>query len=181
MAKKLVTIDVNDDNLKVSAKPVKAKEAKIVESNEMEKLGFVEINNSSSKKVAKAAAKGFEKNLSEGTKKAIKSQTSLVEDYFDFSFRVNEKSIIEKEESVDTKVVAKKTTKTVKKTATKVAEESKIEAKVDVCEIKIDEDLKQTQTVNVTNYIVFDNEVSQILNVARIGSLFDCDKRAIQA
>lgn len=184
MAKKLVTIDVNDENLKVSAKPVKAKEAKVVESTEMEKLGFVEINNAGvSKKTAKVAAKGFEKNLTESAKKAVKTQTSVVEDYFDFSFKRNEKALAEKEEVVAKKTVEKKTVskaKTTKTTAAKSAKTAK-ETKVDACEVKIDENLKQAQTENVSKSVAFDNEVCQIIRVARIGSLFDCDKRAIQA
>ena len=183
MAKKLVTIDVNDDNLKVSAKPVKAKETKVVESTEMEKLGIVEINNASSSKKCAKAAKGFEKNVCEGTKRAVKSQTSEVEDYFDFSFKRNQKALDAKDDVVEKKVAAKKTvskTTTAKKTATKTAATAK-KSKASACEVKIDEQLKQAQTENVTNSVVFDSEVCQIIRVARIGSLFDCDKRAIQA
>ena len=69
-------------------------------------------------------------------------------------------------------------------TATKKATKSAVaekKSKTAVSEVKIDEQLKQTQTENVTNSVVFDSEVCQIIRVARIGSLFDCDKRVIQA
>ncbi len=182
MAKKLVTIDVNDENLKVSAKPVKAKEAKVVESTEMEKLGIVEINNASSSKKCAQAAKGFEKNVCEGTKRAVKSQTSEVEDYFDFSFKRNQKALDSKDEVLEEKVTAKKVVSkaTASNKTTKSAVSEK-KSKVAAREVKIDEQLKQTQTENVTNSVVFDSEVCQIIRVARIGSLFDCDKRVIQA
>ena len=182
MAKKLVTIDVNDENLKVSAKPVEAKKAKLVESTEMEKLGFVEINNAAvSKKVAKVMAKGFEKNLTESTKKTVKSQTSAVEDYFDFSFKTNTNASETKEGLVEKKTIAKKTAAKTTKKSTEKSSATKSKKETSKAETKIDEQLKQAQTSNVSDSIVFDNEVCQILRVARIGSLFDCDKRAIQA
>ena len=176
MAKKLVTIDVNDKELTVTSKLVDAKTTKTVEKTEMEKLGFVEINNTANGKKAKATvAKGFEKNLCEGARKNVKAQTSMVEDYFDFSFRKNEKAKDVKEE-----VVEKTTSKTTaRKTTTKTSAKTSKKSVEDV--VKIDEDIKLEQNVNVVNTVNFDNEVNQIIRVARIGSLFDCDKRTIQA
>lgn len=183
MVKKLVTIDVNDKELTVSAKAVDKKTAKIAESTEMEKLGFVEINKTASVSKAKNVAKGFEKNLGEATKRNIKAQTSQVEDYFDFSFRKNEKINDVKEEVVEKKETKTTTRKTATKTTTAKKSEKvtkKVEKNAEVV-VKIDENLKLEQTTNVANTVNFDNEVKQIIRVARIGSLFDCDKRAIQA
>ena len=178
MAKKLVTIDVNDKELTVSAKPVKAREVKKTEATEMEKLGFVEINSAKTAKTSKAiVVKGYEKNISEGTKRGVKAQTSLVEDYFDFSFRKNEKAKEEITEKKAVKTTTKKaTTKTSKATTTK-----KSTKKDTASVIKIDENLKLEQNSNVENTVNFDSEAYNIIRVARIGSLFDCDKRIIEA
>ena len=145
MVKKLVTIDVEDKELKKSAKSVTAKKTKAVEKKEVENFGIVEINNASSaKKVRGKTEKGFEKNVSESVKKTVKAQTSKVEDYFDFSFRTAEK---------------------IEETAA----------------LKINEEIEASHTEAVSEVVKFDNEANQIIRVARIGSLFDCDKRMINA
>lgn len=148
MVKKLVTIDVEDKELKKSAKSVAAKKTKAVEKKEVENFGIVEINNASSaKKVRNKTEKGFEKNVSETVKKTVKAQTSKVDDYFDFSFR---------------------TTRNVEK----VEETSAL---------KINEKVETAHAEVVSEVVKFDNEANQIIRVARIGSLFDCDKRMINA
>ena len=178
MAKKLVTIDVNDKDLTVSAKTVSSGEVVKSEATEMEKLGIMELNNSAvTKTSSKMTAKGFEKNLSNGKKRSVKSKTSEVEDYFDFSFRKNDKDAIVND--CETKKSEKTTTRTCKKSVKSEIVSEKKEAQETLI-VKIDETMKQEQTENITSSM-FDNEVYQIINVARIGSLFDCEKRAIQA
>ena len=175
MVKKLVTIDVNDKELKVSAKPIEAKIVKEAEKTEMEKFGFVEINNGACAKKTEASktVKGFEKNVSEGVKRTIKAQTSVVEDYFDFSFKVNQK----KEEAVEAKKTVKKSTAT----KTTKAKTTKVESRVaDSKTLKVDEKLKQEQNEHL-DAVKFDSDANYVIRVARIGSLFDCDKWVIQA
>lgn len=144
MVKKLITIDVEDKELKKTTKTVAAKSAKTVEKKEVENFGIVEINNASAvKKVRNKTEKGFEKNVSATEKKTVKAKTSKVDDYFDFSFRVN-------------------TTET---PASEVKETPVL---------KIEEE-------TVSEDKAFDNEVNRIIMVARLGSLFDCDARMINA
>ena len=144
MVKKLVTIDVEDKELKKTKKSTVSKKAKTVEKKEVENFGIVEINNASSvKKVKNTTEKGFEKNVSETVKRTVKAKTSKVDDYFDFDFRAN---ISEKKE--ETPVL-------------KMSEEVKVEA--------------------VEEVVNFDNEANRIIMVARLGSLFGCDKKMINA
>ena len=144
MVKKLVTIDVEDKDLKKTKKSTVSKKAKTVEKKEVENFGIVEINNASSvKKVKNTTEKGFEKNVSETVKRTVKAKTSKVDDYFDFDFRAN---ISEKKE--ETPVL-------------KMSEEVKVEA--------------------VEEVVNFDNEANRIIMVARLGSLFGCDKKMINA
>lgn len=144
MVKKLVTIDVEDKDLKKTKKSTVSKKAKTVEKKEVENFGIVEINNASSaKKVKNTTEKGFEKNVSETVKRTVKAKTSQVDDYFDFDFRANVSE--KKEES----------------SGLKMSEEVKVEA--------------VEETVN------FDNEANRIIMVARLGSLFGCDKKMINA
>lgn len=143
MVKKLVTIDVEDKELKKTAKSVSAKKTKTVEKKEVENFGIVEINNASSvKKVSKKTEKGFEKNVSTAAKRTVKAKTSKVDDYFDFSFRVNSTETAESEAPA----------------------------------LKMEEAAKE-----VVDETVFDNEASRIIMVARLGSLFGCDARMINA
>ena len=138
MVKKLVTINVEDKELKSTTKSVVSKKSSVVEKKDVENFGVVEINNSSAvKKVKGKAEKGFEKNVSSSEKKSVKAQTSKVDDYFDFSFRKDE---------------------------IKVKQEVKIEEKEIISEV-----------------VQFDSEVDRIIMVARLGSLFDCDKKMINA
>jgi hypothetical protein len=144
MVKKLVTIDVEDKDLKKTKKSTVSKKAKTVEKKEVENFGIVEINNASSaKKVKNTTEKGFEKNVSETVKRTVKAKTSQVDDYFDFDFRANVSE--KKEES----------------SVLKMSEEVKVEA--------------------VEEAVNFDNEANRIIMVARLGSLFGCDKKMINA
>lgn len=154
MAKKLVTIDVEDKNLKTSAGSVKAKNTKVAEKKEIENFGIVEINNASSTKKVKAnTEKGFEKIVSGEVKKSVKAKTSQVDDYFDFSFKTKAAKVEEKKEE-------------------KVQE---------VAVLKVSEEVKTAQCNNVASSVCFDNEANNVIRVARIGSLFDCDIRMINA
>jgi len=144
MVKKLVTIDVEDKELKKTKKSTVSKKAKTAEKKEVENFGIVEINNASSvKKVKNTTEKGFEKNVSEVVKRTVKAKTSKVDDYFDFDFRAN---ISEKKEETS---------------ALKMSEEVKAET--------------------VEEVVNFDNEANRIIMVARLGSLFGCDKKMINA
>ena len=184
MAKKVYTIDVASKNLKVSTKPSESNAVKVKEENkEVEKFGIVEINNASAtKKLKNTQEKGFEKNISGSTKKSVKAETAKVEDYFDFSFRTNQlvKNMAEKSEKTAESKTIKNTMQ--KKTAEKKAEvkaEEKTETKT--ASLKISDELKNKQTENVSNSVKFDNDANQIVRVARIGSLFDCEKRMMNA
>ena len=149
MVKKLVTIDVEDKELKTTKKSVAAKKTTVAEKKEVENFGIVEINNASSvKKVKNNTEKGFEKNVNAAAKKSVKAKTSKVDDYFDFDFRVNSSSV-------------------------KAAETVKKETPV----LKMEEEHVET----VSEVVKFDNEAARIIMVARLGSLFDCDKRMINA
>lgn len=154
MAKKLVTIDVEDKDLKASTGSVKSKKTKVVKKKEIENFGIVEINNASAaKKVKSNIEKGFEKNVSGEAKKSVKAKTSKVDDYFDFSFK----------------------TKTVK------VEEKKEEKVQEAAVLKVSEEVKTAQSENVASSVNFDSEANNVIRVARIGSLFDCDIRMINA
>lgn len=156
MAKKLVTINI-DKNLSVSTKSVEAQIQK-QEKKEIENFGIVEINNASATKKIKAnTERGFEKNISGETKKSVKTKTSQVEDYFDFSFRTNRQS---------------KSTESAQKTAKKSSSSTKLAESG----VKKPENVKEVQ-----QQIVFDSDANQIVRVARIGSLFDCDIRMMNA
>ena len=77
-------------------------------------------------------------------KRTVKAKTSKVDDYFDFSFRVESSEKVEKSEETPV--------------------------------LKIEEEPKAEHIAEVSN---FDNEAKRIIMVARLGSLFDCDKRMI--
>lgn len=159
MAKKFVTIDVEDKDLTASTEPVKA-EVKKQETKEIETFGIVEINNASAvKKIKSNKDKGFEKNVSGEAKRTIKSKTSQVEDYFDFSFRTNEKAKVE---------VLKEEPKT------------KIEKVTEVKAMPKTEEIKKQEKI-LAESVNFDSEANQVIRIARIGSLFDCDIRSINA
>ena len=154
MAKKIYEIKVNDKSL-VSTKPVADKPVK-VDKSEVEQYGVLEINNASSKKMVKnKTEKGFEKNLTSSAQKTVKSKTSKVDDYFDFSFR-------------------KRSNQQPAQSASNVANQNKKEVKVDETMTKAA--LKMNKIENDMNLVGFDSEVNQVIRVARIGSLFDCEK-----
>lgn len=164
MAKKLVTINVEDKEL-VTPKRVAKTKTEVQEKKEIENFGIVEINNASSaKKVKKNVERGFEKNVSGEAKKTVKSKTSQVEDYFDFSFRKNEQAKVE-----DVKDV--KVTKKASSSANSVKKVEKSEVVENVSK----------QVEEIKEQVCFDSEANQIIRVARIGSLFDCDIRMMNA
>lgn len=189
MTKNLVTIDIQDKNLKSSAKTVTSKKVKPEEKKEIETFGIVEINNSSSaKKVKSNVERGFEKNVSGESKKTVKSKVSQVEDYFDFSFRkdVVEKNanLSEKNEKTTTKTAKSATkakTTTAKTTARKTTAKKQDAVKEEVSALKIDNEIETEKVKNTYETVDFDSEANQIIRVARIGSLFDCDIRMMNA
>lgn len=186
MAKKLVTIDVQDKKLKSSAKVATSKKVK-EETKEIENFGVLEINNASSaKKVKNNAERGFEKTVSGETKKAVKTKISQVDDYFDFSFRKNDEEKNEKVAAKTTKTAAsavKTKTTTAKKVTKKVEVKAEAETKVaeKVVELKNETNAQSEQIKSAYEAVSFDSDANQIIRVARIGSLFDCDIRMMNA
>ena len=125
MAKKVFEIQIDTKKLGNSAKSQKIKAAKTVAEKEVETFGIVEINNASAKsKIKNANDVGYEKNVTDCQKKAVKSQVSQVEDYFDFSFR----PALE-EKVVEAKPVEKKAKKVATKKAVSAVAETKVEIK----------------------------------------------------
>ena len=179
MANKVYTIQVKDENLKASVKSKSVKTKKTASEKEVETFGIVEINNASSKgKMKNSADAGFEKNVTSCAKKAIKAQVSKVDDYFDFSFRPEEKvaKVATKKATVEKKsTVAKKTTKA-KNTVEKQSAKTSI-LKID------DEKIERSYAVvaEACERLTSDDDAARIISVARMGLLFDCDKCAINS
>ena len=149
MARKVYTVELNDEKL-IASKGSKAAKVSALESQrEVEAFGIVEINNNSSKKKIKNKKDaGFEKNVLETQKKAVKSNLAQIDDYFDFSFRPTAKV---EEKVVEKKVAAKKTAcKTTKTTDKK----------------EIIDEAKACQTYTMSD------EARKVVSVARAGSLF---------
>lgn len=171
MTKKLVTINVEDKDL-VASKKVSEKKVETVKKAEIENFGIVEINNASSaKKVKSVKERGFEKNISGEEKKSVKSKTSQVEDYFDFSFRKNEQSKTKSSEKAETKN-EKKSTKSSAVTSNSTAKKSEKSANLD----------KNSEKNNkIQQQVCFDSDANHVIRVARIGSLFDCDIKMMNA
>lgn len=185
MAKKLVTIDVQDKKLKSSAKVATSKKVK-EETKEIENFGVMEINNASSaKKVKNNAERGFEKTVSGETKKAVKNKISQVDDYFDFSFRKDEETKSAKTATKTTKTSAS-AVKTKTTTAKKVTKKAEVKAEKEEVvekslELKTEANTQNEQIKSAYEAVCFDSDANQIIRVARIGSLFDCDIRMMNA
>ena len=161
MVKKFYTIEVDNENLKNTAKSKSLKTKKSALEKETEAFGVVEINNASSKnRIKNNKCVGFEKNVTNQAKKQVKSQLHEVEDYFDFSFKPEVK--------VEEKVVKKTTRTRAKKQETTVLKAQPVqdERTVNIAEV--------CDRINLN-----DDEIERIVCVARIGSLFDCDKRIL--
>lgn len=163
-------------------------------------------NASASKKMKNKQDKGFEKVIVGTSKKSVKAEVSKVEDYFDFSFRpivqVQEKvdndvdeevyefikeilgyagqdvgsieeiaqSYAEAEDVVETKTVKatkKVTTKSKKKADSKTATILKVEA----------EHIEEIRNCQVQAEVsAYDDDARYNIDIARLGSLFDCEK-----
>lgn len=184
MAKKVFTIQVDDKKLNDSVKSKKIKTTKTIAEKEVESFGIVEINNASAKsKVKNTKDAGYEKNVTDCQKKTVKSQLSHVDDYFDFSFRPVAE---EKKEAKTKKVTTKKAvtskvkaeTKATKKVATKKAKT--VETTVFKAE-SLEQNLERQSNIvaEACERISFDDEAERIICVARLGALFDCDKRML--
>ena len=179
MANKVYTIQIKDENLKTSVKSKSVKTKKTASEKEVETFGIVEINNASSKgKMKNTADVGFEKNVTSCAKKAIKSQVSKVDDYFDFSFRTEEKPVksVAKKAAVETKAkTAKKSTAKAKKVETKQTAQVSV-LKLDEAKIE-----RGYSVVAEACERLSDDDAARIISVARVGLLFDCDKCAINS
>lgn len=158
MAGKFFTVQVNDEKL-VSSQSSKQSKVVVKDSQkEVEVFGIVEINNNSAKaKVKNKKDIGFEKNVVSCQKKSIKSNLEKVDDYFDFTFKIDSS-----------------------KNATKKSA-SKIDAQVAVVEsenvskvVKSDfsEDRHITVEAKACDRFIYDEEVKKVISVAREGALF---------
>ncbi|MBR7172636.1 MAG: hypothetical protein IKD36_02460 [Clostridia bacterium] len=148
MARKVYTVEFDDVNL---ASTAGSKASKVIASEaekEVENYGIVEINNNSAKKKVKSTREaGFEKNVTNASKKSVKATISKVDDYFDFSFRPT--SVVKVEDKAEIKKATSKTTKA------KTAAKPEIIDNAKACEI----------------YTMTD-EARKVVSVAREGSLF---------
>ena len=205
MAKKIYTLEIDEKNLGTSAKAVAEKKSAVqteVESFGIVEIN----NAGASKKIKNKNDKGFEKVVNGTSRKTVKSEISQVEDYFDFSFRprvkVEEKVIDEVDEdvyefikevlgfagqdvgsieditksyveaaevapkAVKTKTT-KKTTKSNKKADSKTATILKVEA----------DHIEEIRNCQVQAEVsAYDDDARYNIDIARIGSLFDCEK-----
>lgn len=170
MSDRVKTFNVEDTNLVSSAKSKTKKVKESVAQAEAEKFGIVEINNSSSKsKVKKTAERGFERNNVSCSKKPIKSKLHKVDDYFDFNLRANSKS----EEANGKASALKMKTEDVEVIKEKTASSKSVQSKV------ANTERHQAIIAEVADRVVFDEEANRNIAVARIGALFDCEKRMI--
>lgn len=202
MAQKVFTLNINE-NL-ATQKTASTKSTNKVDKNaSLEEFGVAEINNSSAKKrVSTKQELGYSKNVSNTTKKSIKPKVQEVDDYFDFCFKpakkiTESKAVIEKpaqavklSESSNKKVVQnkikseKKVENCVKKTASaskKISQKAKEKTVKPECKAITKKQL--TKEVKIITPIIetfemeeTDDEVLNVLRVARLGSLFDYEK-----
>lgn len=144
MAKKVYTVQLDNKNL--SSKASKNAKVKVSKSQEeIEKFGVVEINNKSCKnKIKNMNDAGYEKHILSAEKKAVKTNISKVDDYFDFSFRPTQ-------EKTSVKPVEKKTVKN----ASVSANSPEIMSDAQIC-----------------NTYALNDEANKIVSIARAGSLF---------
>lgn len=162
--KKFYTIEVDNENLKNTAKSKSVKTTLTASEKEVESFGIVEINNASSKgKVRSTKEVGFEKHMTNCEKKTVKSQVSQVVDYFDFSFRPETEIKVAQKAAV--KKVAKKTA-TAKTTKTAAAKTKKDVSTV----LKMEPETSFDLNAEVCERI--DVDAQKIADVARLGSLF---------
>lgn len=163
-------------------------------------------NASASKKLKNNKDKGFEKVVSGSAKKSVKTELSQVDDYFDFSFKKTAKEPVDsaddilelvreifgtlvEESTQEAKVeevkaqAEKKVAKTVK--ATKKAPAKKVATKKSVKEdnktstiLKVDvENIEEIRNCQVQAEVcAYDDDAIYNIDIARIGSLFDCEK-----
>ena len=193
MAKKVYTLSLDEKNLQSSASHKSAvTEKKTCAQKEVEEFGIVEINNAgASKKVKNNKEAGYEKVVSSANKKQVKENIHKVDDYFDFSFRP-EKKVVQEPQKEEAKTASKPAKKTaVKTTAKKVAKPAQKETEVIVDSSKktvsapsIDpKHLAEVKTYKIEETAperaVYDDAACYNISVARMGALFDCDKRML--
>ena len=207
------TLEIDEKNLETSVKAKTVEQKKSVAAAEVESYGIAQINNASaSKKIKNNAEKGFEKVVSGKTKKAVKSEVSRVDNYFDFSFRkqpeVFERAaeslklmdlideILNNFESGAFEIVPETIIKTIEedsakavKTAKKVCAK-KVSAKKSAAKKEVKADSKTSTILKVESEHIeeirncqvqaavcaYDDDAIYNIDMARIGSLFDCEK-----
>jgi hypothetical protein len=165
MGNRVVTLDVEDNNLTASNGSKKIVSKKSLLEKETEQFGIVEINNAQAKsKIKKASDKGYEENKTSSQRKGVKANLSKVDDYFDFNFRPNKK-VETKNES------AKKVC--VKETPTEVIKEKTVAETV-----ILRADAHENRGLNIAAEVAertLDDEAMRVVSVARMGSLFGCE------
>lgn len=204
MAKKVYTLTLDEKNLQTSASKKTIVAEKSCAQKEVEEFGIVEINNAGATKKAKNKNDaGYAKVVNNTAKKQVKENIHKVDDYFDFSFRPETKTAKLEEAKAEAKVVAKtakaekpakktaaKAEKTVAKKTTKVAKKAEpisevvfdsskktISATIDP---KHNEDAKSYKMEEVSpERAVYDDAACYNISVARMGALFDCEKRML--
>ncbi len=149
MMRNFYTFEINDESLSTTEKSKALETKKSALETEIEKFGINQIKNCSVEgKLKTKTDNGFEKIITGQQKKSVKSKISQVEDYFDFSFKVEAK----KEEP---KVMPAEIIQTAVEIATT---KEAIETRVEVC--------KPVQQI-------YDEQANKVVSVARLGSLFD--------
>ena len=163
MAGKVYTVQVNDEKL-VSSKS--SKQAKVVvkeAQSEVASYGIVEINNNSAKaKVKNTKEVGFEKNVVDCERKAVKSNLAKIDDYFDFSFRPE----------AGKKVAKKATAKSCKKEAKKAPIVVEVNTETTVVKAELIDDRQITVEAKACDRFIYDEEVKKVVSTAREGALF---------
>ena len=167
MTKKIYTLQVDEKDLSATQKKSTSAKIALKNQSEVEGFGIVEINNASSvKKIKNKNERGFEKNVINTTKKSVAQKLKYVGDYSNFNFRSGENM---KDVSSAKKITKKE----------EVVSENKSAIVINIAEKEnLFEDRKSNEAKAVSDR--FDEEVAKIVCVARMGSLFDCEKRMIQ-
>lgn len=182
MAKKIYTLTLDEKNLQTSVSKKSEETKKPYAQKEVEEFGIVEINNGqATKKIKNKNDVGYEKVLSNTNKKQVKNNIHQVDDYFDFSFRPETKKVAESK-SEKSETVAVKTTKKEPVKSSVKSETEVVNLKASIAVPSIDpkhiEDAKTYKTEE-TERTSYDEAASYNVSVARMGALFDCEKRML--
>lgn len=193
MAKKVYTLSLDEKNLQSSVSHKSAVDKKkTCAQKEVEEFGIVEINNAgASKKVKNNKEVGYEKVVSCASKKQVKENIHQVDDYFDFSFRP-EKQVVKESKKEEAKVI----TKPAKKVEAKATAKKSTKPALKETEVIIDNSKKTVSAPSINpkhiaevktykmeetspERTIYDDAACYNISVARMGALFDCEKRML--